>query len=46
MFPNLIEILNLHRELNTAFMKLKEQDGYVVKAIGDTLLSRVISSIS
>ena len=40
-FPNLIEILNLHRDLNQALMAVKERDGHVVKEIGDILLSRV-----
>jgi len=41
MFPNLKEILNLHRELNEAFASVKKRDGHVVSAIGDTLLTRV-----
>ena len=41
MFPNLKEILNLHRELNKTLTDLKERDGHVVKTIGDSLLLRV-----
>lgn len=41
LFPNLIEILNLHRELNQALIDMKKRDGHVVKEIGDILLNRV-----
>lgn len=40
-FPNLFEILKLHRELNKDLQEAKERDGHVVKHIGDILLDRV-----
>ncbi|XP_076800069.1 rho guanine nucleotide exchange factor 11-like isoform X7 [Clavelina lepadiformis] len=39
-FPNLFEILKLHRELNKDLQEAKERDGHVVKHIGDILLDR------
>ena len=40
-FPNLQDILQLHRELKQRLKEVKEKDGYVVQNIGDTLLARV-----
>ena len=42
-FPNLLEILSLHREFKRSLEKLKKESegGYVVKNIGDVLLERV-----
>ena len=40
-FPNLLAMLDMHRVFNKALEETKEKDGYIVKAIGGILLSRV-----